>query len=754
MSSEESSRAIDLKQVTGLLADVLKLLGGALGVSSLGVTTIYAIGFVVTNTSLLRHGAYELSLLRTEFLAAGISYSVLTLGMIFVGAVVVDRIADRMEPLLRREGTKQFIGRLKVSERAISLVVIFLSAAVLLLIVSLVAGLFSAGVRWWHEFGRAVTWAYVVALFGGLYVKYLQGKKFWQEPAPPARAVREIGKAILGGIPLLLLALLSYGMFAYPLLPKSWGGGSPIYVEFVVKEEAIAMLEVLGLGVGEDGLTERVTFLTESPERLFVVTQQGDTLSFDPALVKASKFYDVNYYASAEARLDRGDWYREQGQWNDAIREYRAALLIQTDLLDAWTGRGMAYTEKFLKSCQKESRDQQAYDSADRDLSKAIMLADEVGDHHTFALALYQRGRLRFHHGEHMDEAPADIENAIKADSSFLTVALLEEAFRERILDPDDEVFRKALHVEGVGLAGECARLGRELKEGDEPTQAATLYGMAACIAEDIEKDTRLAAQYRALGGDALETVSLEYAIKEYEEAVELDPEVTHYCYRLALLSYQHGDLEEAYQRCDKLIDEAGEQVDVAATGCLIVRGNVRRDREEWDGASKDYDDAIEQAIELGVPSYAASAYCGWARLHARRENTEDAISLLEKAIWLDRAHREWAEVESDFDILRELSDYQRALSPPVVVDIESDTEAAIVSFILQEPADDFPERLTVLTQILDLPALVKTDGTGQADFTGVLEEGLVHSFHLREDADYSAGELASALRNLLGLAD
>jgi hypothetical protein len=50
------------------------------------------------------------------------------------------------------------------------------------------------------------------------------------------------------------------------------------------------MLEVLGLGVGEGGLTERVAFLNECPDRLFVVTQRRDTLSFDPALVKASRF--------------------------------------------------------------------------------------------------------------------------------------------------------------------------------------------------------------------------------------------------------------------------------------------------------------------------------------------------------------------------------------------------------------------------------------------------------------------------------
>jgi hypothetical protein len=46
-------------------------------------------------------------------------------------------------------------------------------------------------------------------------------------------------------------------------------------VGFVIKEEAIAVLDVLRLGVGEEGMTERVTSLTESRERLFAVAQGG-----------------------------------------------------------------------------------------------------------------------------------------------------------------------------------------------------------------------------------------------------------------------------------------------------------------------------------------------------------------------------------------------------------------------------------------------------------------------------------------------
>jgi len=697
MSNDESSQDTGLTHLSKHFVNFFKVLGGAAGASSLGMTIIYAMGFVVVNTSLLRHGAYELSILRTEFLAAGISYSVLTLGMILLGAMAVDWLVEKEKPLLRWKPVERFLKTVKVPERTTSLVVTFLGGAVLLLAVNYVAGLFSAGVQWWDRFGRAVIWGYMVALVGGIYVEYLDRKGLWQKLVSPAPELPEMGKAVLWGIGLLLVALVSYGGYAYPYLPKSWGGGNPIYVEFVVEEEARAMLETLGLKVGDQGLTERVEFLTEGPERIFVVTQREDTLSFDPSLVKASKFYDVNYYVSAEAHLTSGDWYREEKQWNGAISEYSAALLIQADLLDARIGRGRARAEKYLESYRKGSPDERLYKRAHTDLLDAIRQAEQKKDDPTAALAHYELGRLCFCEEEH-ENAATEVKEAIVLDPSLIREAMLYKEFWKDIRVADD-TFRRALHDSDSWIAREYAELGRELENAGEMEQAVDLYDLAAHIAEHCAKDGESAAEYRFYKGNVLENVPrVEDAIQEYRAAVRLmpamaeyryrfallsyerersedaekeyrgavkrNPNMTHYRYRFALLSYGYNLWEQAAGECKELIELAKEAAkeDVATISCRIVLGNVYRELGEWDVAKAEYEEAAELALVWRAPSLATEAYYDWARLEARREDTEEAMALLERAVWLDEAHSEKAEVEADFDILRALSGYQKAI--------------------------------------------------------------------------------------------
>jgi tetratricopeptide (TPR) repeat protein len=772
MSNNKPTKSASHEYLTSL-GNLLKFLGGAVGASSLGMTIIYAMGFVIVNTSLLRYGAYELSVLGTEFLAAGISYSVLTLFVIFFGAVIVNLLAKKVAEKVAKKW-----------EWVILVGAGLLVGAVLLLVVHLITGLFF-GVQWRVKVDGAFIWGYWVALAGGIYIKWLDRRGLWQKLIAPAPKLPEIGKAVLWGILLLLVPLLGYGKFVYPSFPKSWGGGSPIYVEFVVEQEAKAMLETLGLRVSDQGLTERVTFLTESPERIFVVTQREDTLSFDPSLVKASKFYDVNYYASAEAHLASGDWYREARQWDRAIREYDAALLIEANLLDAWVGRGRAYTEKYLESVRKDPPDQQAYDSAHRDLTDAIRQAEEEKDDPTAALAHYQRGRLFFGYQEYK-KAAEDVKDAIKFDPSFRREAMLADVFWENIRARDDDTFRRALHDSDSWIAKEYAELGRELENAGEMEQAVALYDLAAQIAEESAKDKESAAEYRFYRGNVLENLSrvgdasreyytatllmpnvteykylyalLSYELdrsekKEYREAVERNPNMTHYRYRFALLSYEDGRFERAEEECKELIGlaEKAAKEDVATISCRIVLGNVYRDNKKWNVARPEYDQAASLALESRAPSLAAEAYYHWGRLEAEAEDTEEAIALLERAVWLDQAYSEKAELEADFDILRALSGYQKAISPPIVERIESDVDKRTVIFHLQEPANDFPERVIVLTKILQLADLTPID-TGQAEKVEVSEDQLVYTFHLRQDASYNASELASALRELLKL--
>lgn len=746
----------NLKQLIGHLGDLLKLLGSAVGASSLGVTLLYMVGFVVVNTSLLRHGAYDISLLRAEFLAAGISYAILTLGMILAGAAAVNWLVEHVEDFLSQSEEGEKSVPLTATHRLTSLVIILFTGAVFLLSVNRVAHLFPAGFQWWQRFGRAVTWGYTVALVGGIYVEYLEREGFWREISAPTPAFPALINPMMLGVGLLMVALVSYGGYAYPYLPKSWGGGSPIYVEFIVVEESRHMLETLGLRIGDEGLSERVEFLTESEERIFVLTQQGDTLSFAPDLVQASKFYDIDYYVSAEAHLNRGDWYREQREWTAAIREYNAALLIQASLLEARIGRGMAHAERYIESARTDTPNNQAYYAANNDLSEAILQtqSDEVKDDQQAAQAYYYRGRLSFY-DQNKERAAQDVSWAIRLDPGYLQTAMLEEAFRADVLT--DDAFRGEMYNMTVGeLAEEYGTLGRFLAS-QSPEKAPAMYDMAANLAQKaLDSPNRLerSAYFYNLKAQALESLSRnEEALDAWRRTLELDPRNMAYHYQYARLAYARGLLEEAQAKCDVVF--ARGRVDSVTIDCRILQGNLNRDKEMTSQAIEDYTWAAQKAIERGFPSSAASAYYQRARLEAKRGETERAIAWLSKSMWLDRSLKEKAEMESDFNVIRESSAYQKALSPPVVVEIRSDLVERSIEFLLQEPADDFPEHVaTLVTQILQLTDVLQLNDAGHAELYAISEDQRLYVFRLKADASHNAAEVAGVLRRLLGLTD
>lgn len=774
------SQTINLEQLSGVVGNLLKIFGYVAGTSGLGAMIIYALGFVVVNTSLLRHGAYDVALLRAETLSAGISFAAFTLFVILAGAVLVHRSANFCAAFLLEKTSKR-AGPMTEDEQQItqavqkpylfgSFVLTILLGIIILLVAYGILTRFSAGVRWWGRFGWTVVWGFLVALVGGIYMEYLDRGKFWEKLS--SAALPEVGKPGLWGIGLLLVALITFGRYAYPNLPRSLGGGNPIYVEFLVDEQARAMLETLGLKVDDNGLTERVEYLATSSERIFIVTQQDDTLSFNPGLVEATKFYDLEYDDSADEHLDTGNWYRAEQQWENAIKEYSAALLLRADLVDALLGRGTAYTEKYLESSGRDTPDTNAYGLAYSDLTEAIRLIDEKKDKTGEALATFQWARLRLikeviEKTLQQDEkanALEDLKRAIALDPHFRTEAMLEEVFRKTIEEDSD--FRRAISESDMALAEEYARLARETREKGEMAQAADLYEMAASLAKKLGRKGRaLAAQSRANKADILEArLDLEGAIGEYTTAVGLDPDQDFYIYRLALLYYENDQFTEANTTClqgfplavEAADNTAGAEIqeDQATIGCRIVLANIYRDRAMWDDATTEYTTAARQAVRLGAPVLAASTYYSWAQLEARRGATEQAIQGLEKAIWLDRSVTLKAENEADFDVLRELAGYQVALSPPTIlkftVNHPSEGKPASISFFLQEPADDFADRVTVLTPILVLADLVPQSGFFQADTFDVSPDGLVYTFPLIDSSIIS--DLVGAL-NKLGLA-
>ncbi len=416
----------------------------------------------------------------------------------------------------------------------------------------------------------------------------------------------------------------------------------------------------------------------------------------------------------------------------------------------------MAHAERYIESARTDTPNNQAYYAAYSDLTEAILQtqSDEVKDDQQAAQAYYYRGRLSFYYQD-KERAAQDVSWAIRLVPSYLQTAMLEQAFRADVLAND--AFRSKMYNMNVGeLAEEYGALGRALAS-QSPEKAPAMYDMAANLAQKVfDSPNRLerSAYFYNLKAQALESLSRnEEALDAWRRTLELDPRNMTYHYQYARLAYARGLLEEAQAKCDVVF--ARGRADAVTIDCRILQGNLNRDKEMIRQALEDYTWAAQKAIELGFPTSAASAYYQRARLEAKRGDVERAIAWLSKSVWLDRSLKEKAEMESDFNVIRESSAYQKALSPPTVVEIRSDILERSIEFLLQEPADDFPEHVAVLvTQVLQLTDVIKLNDAGHAELHAISEDQRLYVFRLKEDAPHNAAELASMLRRLLGLTE
>ena len=132
--STEKQFADQLKVLTDQLPKIIAVLTASAG-------AIYAVGFIVINSSLLKVGVLDLSLLRTGYLAAGLAYLFLfgiIWGLILGGlyprlAPNIEKVVNRIPIICKNEG--KLIHRLTV--RTLVLVTTTVLAVAVALLVSL-----------------------------------------------------------------------------------------------------------------------------------------------------------------------------------------------------------------------------------------------------------------------------------------------------------------------------------------------------------------------------------------------------------------------------------------------------------------------------------------------------------------------------------------------------------------------------------------------------------------------------------------
>lgn len=790
MASEESAQGSFLEGFGKRLLDLAKALLGTTGTGALGMTILYGLGFIVANVSLLRHGVFELSLLREHSLAAGLSFSVFSLLSAFSGWAVVGWLVDRLDVL------GKWIARPKRGPRVKRVLQVYEKACNAIgghppwryLAVLAMAAIAFFPLRWvfsqvtpqitklgWLDIGDALfVWGYLFSVVGGVWAAYLSGVDF-SEILPGGTKpdiARSIRLAVVTSI-LFLSALITYGGWVYPRIPRSFGGGSPLYVEFIVDEEAVPTLEALGISVGEGGLTQRVELLTQTDAKVIVVTQEEAAVSFDAALVKASSYFPVNYYASAEKLVNLGDWHRERGKLDEAITEYEAALRIDSKSVEALVGLGATYVDQYVMAAEEDQDTRQEYrDEAEGNLDLATLYDPRCGQAH------YELARLYAQSQPSVGHAREHLGRALDCDPDFCTMVMEEPDFDDRI--KTSGYLRRALFADDAQLVAGYESLGEtlwpEVRAEDDPLEyleeaerALHAYRMAADLAErrpmrdsvrSAEIHAKMAAIHAAIG-------EIGYAEDEWGKAIELDEKNPRYHYGLAGLHYSGGDWQQAIEECTVEI----ERTDAARADPLqlqhlislyLLRGHAHREMELWPKASDDYDQAAGRALEENLPTFAGEAFYHLARLEARRPqgNLNVVLADLGKAAWLDREGCTGAAEELDFATLvaQREADFQHVLNPPMIERIEA-SDVVSITFHLREPRGDFVGELATALELAGLDPLVIYDQAdkvvgGQAERFEPTGGGLQYIFYLKEDASYTVEGLRSKLSELLRLGD
>ena len=303
--------------------------------------------------------------------------------------------------------------------------------------------------------------------------------------------------------------------------------------------------------------------------------------------------------------LVRGNACHKRGDFDAAIRDYNAAIALNSEDARVYNDRGNAYYEKgsetgdffdaffdtaiddYSKSIELNSKDAGTYknrgityvaknesDAAIKDLNKTIELDPEDAD------AYKSRGKAYRHKG--------DFDAAI--DDFTQTIELAPEdanAYYSR----GDAYFYKALDL-NTGIAD-------VYKNRNFTSDVMDCFQAAIDdFTQTIELAPEDANAYKSRGGTYSTIGDFDAAIDDFTKTMELDPEVHLYESRGSAYS-DKGDFQAAIQDFNKAIDLVPKSFSAYES-----RGSAYSDKGDFQAAIQDYSKLIELA-----PEY-ANAYC------------------------------------------------------------------------------------------------------------------------------------------------
>jgi tetratricopeptide (TPR) repeat protein len=206
---------------------------------------------------------------------------------------------------------------------------------------------------------------------------------------------------------------------------------------------------------------------------------------------------------SARAHFNYGSALQQQGRFDDAEKEYQAALRTDPNYVKVHMNLGQLYISK------------SKLDEAKKYYEKAIQLEPRTGEIRSgYAYLLERLGRA--------DEARAEYENAIRLSPKSARLLYTYGAFLDKRGELDGAIaqYQRALEVDPK-MADAHSELATALLTKGDSRKAEFHYLEAARL------DPKRADVHSNLGSLLLREGRTSQAIMQYEEALRIDPNLT-----------------------------------------------------------------------------------------------------------------------------------------------------------------------------------------------------------------------------------
>lgn len=549
---QERSLADQLKAFTDQLTRIIAVLTASVGV-------IYAVGFIVINSSLLSVGVLDLSLLRTGYLSAGLAYiflfaiiSGISIGVLYYvylpsTRLIIRLIRHGLENLMLKSAIKRDWSRWLLRCALTVFGIAFgLGIAASFVPLFYAEAIFVGSLSFYFERINEVTgpnepmfwWSLTHAFIGffGLLAYHLT--RTMARPRP-RYFLERAARPILAGTVLVAyfgVMLVIYGQFVYKTFPQSLGGGGPLLVQFVGDTEFITELTEIGVQSVTPITTKKVELLMETNSK-YIVQVGKSGVSFDKSRVRGVRYYPVNFSIDREQRaqlaLEQGiDAYKSQ-RWDAFESFFDDANRLKPCFLDALVRQSFFYLE-----LDKYAKAKDGFDVVIR------CITIEPGFNTKYAQAYYGLALVETR-SSHPVEVIMNLKNAYSYDPQGIkNLVLLETRFNPIKARPS---FIELFFEQSGSKAGQAyAEVGKTVESRGNVDWAREEFQRA----KDVDKTDPNRFEYRhLLGLLELQEGNIDEAALELRKAAENSPENYEYYFHAGnayKIKAQRGPPEDA----------------------------------------------------------------------------------------------------------------------------------------------------------------------------------------------------------------